>query len=109
MQREHQDETGKQNEELKHALKEQIEALKAQVKLLLPDGRTVEDLQQEREEGVRNKVEVEQLWSYTEAEQGRRERRRTLLSEPGSIEGKWGRGKRRRQLLTELRGLDEAA
>ena len=109
MQREHQGETGKQNEELKHTLKEQIEALKAQVKLLLPDDRTVEDLQQEREERVRNKVEVEQLWSYTKAQQGRRERRRTLLSELGSIEGKWRRGKRRRQLLTELRGLDEAA
>lgn len=102
---EHQGEKNQHNKELKEALGEEIKALKAQVRLLLPDGRTPEDLQKDRDEAIQNKIEVVRLRSDKEAEQGRSQQRKALYAKLAMLNG-WSQRKQRQAVLKEIERLD---
>ena len=95
---------------------ERIDEVKQLLGMLLPPGKTPEQVKAERDETQRHLADQgrklkelldEKRASHTR-EQGRREHRRALISTLGNLHG-WGKGKRRREILNQLSHLEAEA
>ena len=95
---------------------ERTDEVKQVLRMLLPPGKTPEQVKAERDETQRHLADQgrklkelldEKRASHTR-EQGRRERRRALISTLGNLHG-WSKGKRRREILNQLGRLEAEA
>ena len=92
------DETRDQYKETQQALQGQITVLKQQM-LLLTDGRSPKEVQQELWKSAEYRVELGRLRKTNQ-------RAQELVSELEGLIGKWGKGKRMREILTQIKHLE---
>ncbi len=103
MSKAHRAELSEQHKGATGALRGHIQALQGQI-LLLTDGRSTEQVHAELRQAAKDKAELTRLRDTLEEEEGKRSRRRALITKLERT-SKWNR-KRRRELLEELRSLD---
>lgn len=77
---------------------ETTEAIRGQMRMLLPDGKKPEQIRAELEEKARSEQELETL-------RARNKRIQAITDELTKLDGRWGKGKRRKELLKILAEL----